>query len=72
MPTEADAIAWFHDNWPSLVMGLALAKSYLKLRQFPVRLARMERQQKRLLDVVIEKYPEEGERLFRDEEGKEE
>jgi hypothetical protein len=48
-----------------------LMKAYLKLRQFPVRLARVERQVKRIADVCYSTNPNRGGDLFRDEEGKE-
>lgn len=71
MLTESEITEWVLKNWPSIVMTVFMVKAYLKLRQFPVRLARLERQVKRVTDVCYSENQDRGGDLFRDEEGKE-
>lgn len=66
--TEADVILWLSKNWPSLLTIGALTKAYLKIREFPARLSRLEARVERVLEVCAAQHPEKGVFLFREKE----
>ena len=70
MPTEKDVIEWIGVNWPSIVMTAFLTKSYLKIREFPIRLKRLEERVERVFEVCSGMHPDKAVFLFKEKEEK--
>ena len=68
--TEKDIAEWIAGNWPTLFLTLALARSYIKIRAIPIRIRRLERTMKRVLEVCAKQHGDQALFLLRDDEEK--
>lgn len=69
MPTEAEVLAWLSLHWQSLALAGVMAKAYLKLRGFVVRLETIEKRQKRLMRICSAQHKDLGAQIFDDGDG---
>lgn len=66
---EKETLTWFLTNWPSIVAGLIAASIYVRLTGYAARLDRIEKRQRRLMNVCSETHPEKARALFDDGNG---
>lgn len=67
MNYDTEIIKWLLVNWPSVIAGLVVASVYLRLSRFVHRLNRIEKTIELMREIHVERHPEHGARLYKEE-----
>ncbi len=67
MNYDAEVLRWLALNWPSVITGLVVASVYLRLSRFVNRLTRIEHTINVMREIHVERHPEHGAKLYRED-----
>jgi hypothetical protein len=67
MMLESEILRWFAANLPSVITGLAAAAIFLRLNRYANRLEKVEKRQRRMMEVCSEQHPDKAKAIFDDE-----